>query len=404
MSRSDSSAAGASGSDSKSIREKILDYCLKNPFLVLWNAALILGGLITFSHFTRIGYFPDLDVKAVSSFLLGIALLGLVLILVLGLVLVAPSYLVRNDIWKTHYLFSPALAGQERSQVSEETEKQRRGPFLILNLCYGLIAFSFWIFFSTFFISEAHGPYRYIVRIISFIAFFLLILTLSWLIYSWKIRGELVSDGRVGHGHVIQHVKFGIIWFSLIASNLLLIFLSAARLKEEDAFGHVIVVLFVIALIIINSYLSTKNFASEKSYWVVPAMGALLITVYLIIPSNPFSITRAVFSSLAIGDIGNIQFVVKRPTCDAVNLIASEACEVASETMGCIRPERMDNRVGGEYLLIFKVRDRFIEKSESKKDLSLKSLEVRVPIPKSEVLTWGSANTGSVDWKACGKP
>lgn len=380
------------------------DYVFKNPFLVLWNSALILGGLITFAHFSSIKYFPDLDIKTASSFLLGIALLGLLLTTLLALTLVAPSYLLRNEIWINYFLHEPRNSGQAYLRVPADVEKKRRLPFLTVILCYGLAAFFTFVFLSSYLIDHSSVQYRENVRMAGGIGLVLSLVAQLWGNRYWKQRDRrdnALANGRRGHSHVAQHFTLIFIWMMVSPGYLLLLTLAVGKLKESDLGGHLCILLFVLTFIIVNAGLSITNFNSARSLFIAPAMAVVLTLGYLSLPSNPLSITHTVFASLAIGDLGNSRFVVKRATCDAVNLIAAGACEIASESAGCIRPKSLANRIGSEYLLVLESRVTSGAAGDVRTIQSEHATEIRVPIPKSEVLVWGSGDTNDKEWASC---
>jgi hypothetical protein len=391
------------GSDSRNL-SSLQDYVFKNPFLVLWNSALILGGLITFGHFSSIKYFPDLDIKTASSFLLGIALLGLLLTTLLALSLVAPSYLLRNEIWINYFLHEPRNPGQACLRVSADVEMRRRLPFLILNLCYGLASFFAFVILCSYLIDRSYGQYRENVRMVGGIGLVFSLATQLWADRYWKQRDRAdntLSNGRRGHSNVAQHVSLAFIWIMVSPGYLLLLTLAVGKLKESDLIGHLCILLFVLIFIVVNAGLSITNFNSAKSLLIVPAVAAVLTLGYLSLPSNPLSITRTVFASFAIGDLGSTIFVVKRATCDAVNLIAAGTCEIASESAGCIRPKSLANRIGSEYLLVLEPHVESGVAGDVRTIQRAPGTEVRVPIPKSEVLVWGSGDAKDKGWASC---
>jgi len=404
MRESDLSPSNTRLANEVSSWSKISDYCSKNPFLILWNVALVLGGLITFSHFSSVRYFPDLDIKTLSAFLLGIALLGVALILLLAVVLVVPSYLIRSEIWKPYYLHHAVAPGHEAERVTDDIEKKRRPTFAVWSLFHGLAAFFFWIFIASFSIADSHSYYASAVRTVSSLG---LLCTVAALIFVHQVwRKRTLPEGQsydqlMGHSYRAQHFTFILIWWLLSPGYLLLLILGAGKIDENEVAGHFFLLGFALVLIVANTWLAATNFDSTGSYWKAVAVVALLTVCYLAIPSNPLNITRAVFSSLAIGDVGNSQFVVKRPTCDAVNLIAPNVCEVASESAGCIRPHILANRIGSEYLLIVKVQMQTRDTSLGKAGGSIISKSVKIPIPKSEVLAWGSIDSDNGVWDGC---
>lgn len=381
----------------------LADYCLKNPFLVLWNCALILGGVIAFAHFTNIGYFPDLDVKTASSFLLGIALLGFLLISILAVLFAIPSYMIRTEVWKRYYLHDPTVTGQAAEPVPASIEKRRRVLLVCLTLCHGLAAFFFWLFIVSFALKDT--PYKENLRYVCGGGFILMILVLLGLGSWWRrrlARDDATFGGRLGQSHKAQHFTLSSIWLIILPGYLILILLSAGKLRENDIDGHLVIFAFAVAFIVANAILAVTSFRSPKSYWIVPVVPAVLLLIYVSIPSNPFSITRTVFFSLSLGDVGNSRFVVKRPMCDAVNLTVPGACEVASESLGCIRPKSVANRIGSEYLLILAERAPIRKTGRPGNVDAEDAPEIKVPIPKSEVLAWAIANAHSANWVACG--
>lgn len=394
---------GQEGNDRRNL-SSLQEYVFKNPFLVLWNSALILGGLITFGHFSSIKYFPDLDIKTASSFLLGIALLGLLLTTLLALALVAPSYMLRNEIWINYFLHEPRNPAHASSRVSAEVEKRRRLPFLILNLCYGLAAFFAFVLLSSHLIDRSYAQYRENVRLVGAIGLVLSLSAQLWANRYWKQKDRqdgTLSNGWRGHSYVAQHVTLAFIWTMVSPGYLLLLTLAVGKLKESDLGSHVCIFLFVLIFIVVNAGLSITNFNSPKSLLIVPAMATALTLGYLSLPSNPLSITRTVFVSLAIGDLGSSRFVVKRATCDAVNLIAAGTCEIASESAGCIRPKSLANRIGSEYLLVLESRVESSADGDVRTNQRAPGTEIRVPIPKSEVLVWGSGDANGKEWASC---
>ncbi|NYE60078.1 cyanate permease [Duganella sp. 1224] len=83
--------------DKPSITHRLLDATLKNPFITMWNLALIIGGLIALVYFAQLGYLPDLDLKTASSFLLAVALVGVFLSAILMVIFNVPSLMIRSE-------------------------------------------------------------------------------------------------------------------------------------------------------------------------------------------------------------------------------------------------------------------------------------------------------------------
>ncbi|NYE60079.1 hypothetical protein FHW58_001231 [Duganella sp. 1224] len=92
----------------------------------------------------------------------------------------------------------------------------------------------------------------------------------------------------------------------------------------------------------------------------------------------------AIFSNLSFGGLTNTALIVKEPACKGLNVLVPGTCAATAEKdPGCVNPLKLASRVGTEFLLIVKSGDK----------------EVKVPLQKMEVLTWGMG----VD-KPCGSP
>jgi hypothetical protein len=126
--------------------ERLLDYAFKNPFIAMWNLALIVGGFIALVYFTQIGYFPDLDLKSGSSFLIGIAFLGIFLSALLAIVFTVPSWMIRTEVWRNYLQLKERVPGMEPQAISIEMERKRRLPFIAFASLHGLAAACFWLF------------------------------------------------------------------------------------------------------------------------------------------------------------------------------------------------------------------------------------------------------------------
>jgi hypothetical protein len=383
-----------------------LEYCVRNPFFVLWNLALISGGLITLVHFVSIGYFPDLDIKTASSFLMGIALLGLFLVLLLSIMLVIPSYLIRAQVWNPYCLHKPAIPGAPVVRVSKEIEKRRQLPFAFLSILYGAIAFFAWIFVFSFSLPDSSVGYRHTVRTVTAVGVVVCVVLLFVLRYigvrQTKQRGVSV-DSLFGHSYLAQHFQLLFIWLIVYPGYLLLLALAANKLHADDGGAHAALVAFAFALAFANTSLAVVSLDSPKSYWFFPFICVFLIFVYLSIPTNTFSLTRSVFSSLGIGDIDNTKFIVKKSTCDAVNLLVPGSCKIASDAAGCIRPQNLANRIGNDYLLTLEMAGAKVATTPNEWHANSHK-KIVIPVPKSEVLAWGVVPGGGPSEDACGAP
>lgn len=80
----------------KSFWEKLIDYIAKNPFLVLWNVAIIIGGLVGYYHYLHVGYLPEVDIKSMGTILVALALTGVLMTGFLTITFCFPSIYLRG--------------------------------------------------------------------------------------------------------------------------------------------------------------------------------------------------------------------------------------------------------------------------------------------------------------------
>jgi len=335
------------GPEKPSIAERLLDAMLKNPFVTMWNLALVIGGLIALIYFAQLGYLPDLDLKTASSFLLAVAFLGIFLSALLILVFNVPSLMMRSD----------------RKQDDPDTGKS----FAFRTFVCGAIGASFWLMiFGLFGLDPGHEALGRQISIASGAILLICVAVIAYL--AWKTY----------RGRPMDFVGRDLIWlftWLMLAPTFWGLALMRIRAPSHDDINTLLFTgLFMLIVIAFNAILAAVPLNSRKAYAKYLALSVCLPVAYLAMPTESKSLPSAVFSGFSLGGLKNTAFIVKEPACKALNLLAPEACAATTDKdLGCVKPVQLASRVGNEFLLIVKYGDK----------------EVNVPVQKTDVLMWG---------------
>lgn len=373
----------------KTIWQFLVERAAQAPIKVVTASAILIGGLIMFMHFNTIQYLPDINLENATSVIFGVALLGCALILALAITMVVPSFLLRVEVWNPHFLHYRGTPDGPRIRVSPRTERLRRVIFMGVNACYGALAFAVVVICFTFLLGLADKGYGASLRgwlaIGGGAAIGLLTALLSW-IKTLDTKHHRQKPRALAPN--IPHKTLFFVWLMMFGSFIFVLALAASGLKKSDIAGHLNLLACAAIYVFLNSLLASVDLRKPKNYWWFPIGAAAMIVAYLWLPANPLSVTRSVFSSLGLGSAGTTRYIVKQPTCDALNLLVAGACQYRSDTAGCVSPYSLSNRVGSDYILEFKVIDTQPEKGTPVDHQNGEAKMVRVIVPKSEVLAW----------------
>lgn len=393
------------GSDFKNIWQSLLDRAVQAPFKAVSLSAFLLGGLIMLIHFNSARYLPDINLENATSVILGVAVLGGVLILLLAVTMIIPCVLLRIEAWNPHFLHYRKTPNGLRIRVSARTELQRRIIFVVLNFLHGIMAFAVVLTSFTFLLEPADQEYGATLRFSMCIGGSVAAVLLLLLHYRVK-KSEAQTVQQTGRALAprIPHWILFFIWLTTFASFMGILVLAASGLKKADLPGHLNLLYCTVAYIVVNPWLACVDLRTTRNYWLFPAGAAFLMAAYLWLPANPFSVTRSVVSSLALGSAGSTRFVVKQPTCDALNLLVTRACLSRSTTVGCVSPDRMSTRIGSDYVLEFEIKEKESAIKETTPRGGSAPKVVRLIVPKSEVLAWSIVDARQSGREPCLAP
>jgi hypothetical protein len=346
------------GPEKPSIAERLLDAMLKNPFVTMWNLALVIGGLIALIYFAQLGYLPDLDLKTASSFLLAVAFLGIFLSALLILVFNVPGLMMRSD----------------RKKDDPDTDKS----FAFRAFLWGATGASFWLLmFGVFGL-----PHRYEVlgRWISLAGALALVVCIAIIFFVAR------KTHREHPLHFIGRDFIRMFMWLIIAPSLWYMAVTRFRSPSHDDIDTLLLSgVFMIIVIAFNAGSAVVRLNSYRGYTLYFALSVSLPMIYLWMPTESKSLPTAVFSGFSFGGLQNTAFIVKEPACKGLDVLAPGTCTATTgKDFGCVKPILLASRVGSEFLLIIKSGER----------------QIKVPVQKTDVLTWGIG----VDDKSCALP
>jgi hypothetical protein len=383
---------------SKKFSEQLLEYVSKNPFLTLWSFAAIIGGLFGFFHYARVGYMPEIDIKTAGTILISLALTGGIFTILVAAIFLVPAFYLRSVVG-VEQVFGALDISED--PVKQEIKKQRRRVVRII-LSAAILAL---------------GLYSLLIGCLSGMTTAGLIfgaiggVLVAVTTFFCKKIASLVSPSekrQITNVRVKAFVQFSsvhseligavIIWF--FAFSLVFIMIGPSVLSSNNAtFTEktfwFLGLLFVV--IVSNLTLSIPGLGKDKRY------ASLLLVMFvfapmiyfLTMPNNELNLEKVAFNKLGLGSLKDSFFLVNSDTCDAVNVIRENTCiqitrkksdhetKDESKSIGCIRPQYLENRLGSEYLMAFENKP---PKTSNVKEKNANG--IMIPIQKKDVILW----------------
>lgn len=366
-----------------------INHFTNNPFLTLYNIAMIIGGAIAYKFFIAIDYLPDFDLKNAATFLIGIALVGVVITFALALYFAAPGWLLHEFVWKKYFLEmnidgsyiedNKEIIRQKTSQFVKGSLWQCIGVFfvfllivlyLVINegfLCvWGFLCFLF--FQLSPFVEKRQKPDKFLDRIKDV----------------WNRIKNIVIVNPIFRRNLIMFSTWAIAAMILF---VILIIPLLDYLRDEDIYGIIVLFGFVLVVMVINSISATLKPSNEfkrSPYIYMMFVGLALTLFFLSLPGNRLSIAKGAFRSFALGDIPDAAFLVNKSACDSLNIMRTATCISLADGNGYVRPKLVLSRLGTEYLLSFDNLN--IPLINGKPDPKTK--DIKIPLRKIDVIAW----------------
>lgn len=381
--------------ESKNLLERLLEHIANNPFITLWSIAIIVGGLVAFIHYVRLGYIPEINLETAATILIAVALAGAALTLAIAFFFIAPAFYLRM------ILEEKATEPDSGNDPAEQAilAKRRRDGIQVIGpalAAVGLWGTAFWCAGKTSLWAGSAA----------------LVLLLATMFGPWLFSRRR-SRPAATQSRPLSLVTFGcacVVWFFFLGlAGLLLetpIFANTTLSKGEKT---LYLLIFLGVFILSNTVLAIPNLVQNKR--LVPLIlfffTAAPAVVFLELPGNPVSIEKQAFNNLGLGGMKNTIFLVKQEACDAINIVREHACiPLASKTSGkarsdapqggCVRPDFLENRLGSEFLLVYEGEPQAMPSGRKSK-----SAPLLIPLKKEDVVLWAHGGTTTAGIAAC---
>jgi len=377
----------------------------RNPFVALWNVALIVGAVIFTLYFAEIRFIPDFDVSASLGLVVVVALVGTVLILVSVIFLVLPGVSI-GPLLKIWVSPSDEKVAEGKTRQSEKTMPPDAS---IKILPFFLVLFI--IFFASFCIIHIFAKSHHFWLLIFAVPLAIIFILISVQQYYAKNKSEGTQKPvrKRGNNYVAGKIyaALGVIGEKirgcgrLIINSPISVTLSLVRVvlseilffireKIKKYWGLTInsllcvigsylwIVLSVPAFLIVSSlFLRTSLVSHYSSLWreifiigfvfslnlyvvayifktdaraqLMVKLAMIILGVFLLLPA-PFIIPNAIINRLSLGNIKSINVTATAAGCQALRLnhvqilaLAGTACEA--------KGLQLFSRIGTQFLL-----------------------------------------------------
>ncbi len=388
------------------------DYILENPWLVLWNMSLLVGGVIIWIYFFQIRYFPDLKWDEVALLLPLAAITGVFFLLLMTTMFMVPYYLLLAMFLKVYDLDTKRKETKSSSE-NGELDPQKKETKKLSTL--GLIWYFFSLFLSemAFFLflskDEKFDESNYLLNWIfenkewlSFGLFlFVLLVTLipspDFVKKAWKFLKKFIKqffssscqkNQNFGEGKDTEGTfEFIVPWiFSLLLSIvplLLLIAITPQYSEELDHAGEIILLTkFFFSVLLVNGVYVYFREKDEKKWWVpfIP-VGGLIFSLLLVL-HDPV-IPNLVMGKFKLGNFPVKQLLVDDKGCQIIESVESVSefnkdnnYFVKAKNLCYLKDVTILSRLGSDIMLKIETGKR------------PKKITRKFKIPKENVLSW----------------
>jgi hypothetical protein len=342
-----------------SVTEQIREYIMENLLSVMWSASLLVGGLIFWSYFFQIQYFPDLSFAEAGLLLPVAAITGFIYLLVLVPIFMLP------------YVFRWIMLKQIELELDVKDRKIEKNAvvwhflsILFLLLCIIYFVFSKWILI-------------FLIGFIGFIGLFAnrnrIGLMLDRIV---KVVNELLS--YFGKSKKEEAMKQKILYiFSWVASFIvtggILCFFSAIvkKITPIDNSDHFLDLQFFLIFIISGNLIIGHYLESSKKSWWHVFFLVVWCFIFLLFSSFP----KVAMYRFQFGSFTAERLIVDNKGCEILKSMELKPtiCGKNGDLEGC-------------YLKDIKILSRLGKVFVLEKEIDGKKYNFN--IPKDQVLSW----------------
>ncbi|WP_371435881.1 hypothetical protein [Polaromonas sp.] len=331
-------------------------YGHQNPVALLTALMLTCGGVLLLGFFLRIGFMPDVDAAGSTALVFAVSFVGLGTVIGSMVVSVLPGMAIR-------YLFDDAGLPVR--------------PFSLAAAVLPAILLIVWVLASVF----APGV-RAAVTDATAYGVLIVVAVLSGVLSAWKSQGaeRFCSAWLLQYASKTWAVTSGA---TLWAGSMLIALWFALSLgSDSDHAPWTTVLLITVWLILITAANVGTALLPLRRAWRASVMFCLLGFAVLVFMTGSFStVSATTVKLLGLGEIQDVDIVVKAEVCQALRLTASSPlrCSLAAETGGGIlRNVVLRSRIGGQVVIEMASSDR----------VPGSAVAARVVLRRDDVLLW----------------
>lgn len=324
---------------------QLIDYTLANPLKVFGLAVLSFGGVLLLTFFTDIGHLPALDLQGIASMLYAVSLIGLVLVLCLATLLVAPGLMARSllDEWPPAVVPSPAasLNGDDAGKAPRSRDELALTALPWLGAFVASASLLAWLLLRT--ISTAWTAAGIAAAGAGYLSLMI-----------WLARRPGCPPMR--WHWMLRDIVIACMSFAL-ALTAILQFLTIGDLARSEL-G--VIAALLLSLLAICAFVAWVICAAPR-----PLPLAAVVVVALVLMAVMLTLTRSVTATphlivrkLRLGDIEFASVAVTAAGCRQVNAaMGTVVCEPPQDPAGLatLCPVAIRSRMGAERLLEFGV-------------------------------------------------
>lgn len=333
-----------------------LRYARQNPVALLTALTLTCGGMLLLVFFLRIGFMPDIDAAGSTALLFAAAFVGLGTVIGSMVITVLPGMAVR-------YLFDDAGL-----------------PVRALSLAAALlpaILLIIWVLASVF----APGLRAVVTDTVAY-GSLVVVAVLGGALSAWRSQDQ----ERFGSAWLLRCAsrKWAVTsGAALWAGSMLIALRFALHLGSDSEYTPwTTVSLITLWLMLITAANVGTALLALRRAWRASVVFALLGLAVLVLMTGSFStVSATTVKLLGLGEVQDVDVVVKAEVCQALRLTASSAirCSPAAEAgEGILRNVILRSRIGSQVVI----------EMPSPAQMSGSAMSARVVLRRDDVLLW----------------
>lgn len=373
-------------------------YFQENTLKIALSLMLFLGGLLVLIYFVQIEFLPEIDIANATTLLVSVALVGLLSVLALAVVFIAPGMILHHlleegffkslapnsKVWSVESIVDSkeltALAETKSKQIPYSIHRSLRNYSIMASGVAALLQILVLRFFDTLEGWGIGNPYScfFIGAIVLFFCALVILyrgrtrsavettpditIKMSWM--KRAINGEFFS---------VESISFtGLLGLWIIVGAGPLLPFAAAYNGPDGFWGWFLLGAWLFWIGIANSIWGCDR--QGIKWWLVCAIALFSLYVLVIMTSNPSFVSTSALRKLGLGGLNGVTLVISKQACQAIAISTGEKTCNPEEKSEFYITEKVNllSRMGSQYLI------------EGCSDNGM----VRIVLNKTDVLSW----------------